>query len=200
MPRIATFALAAVLMVTLASQALACACCASTGERMDLAMPLNAGHVEELQRLRFEKAAQLFLGEADPDSVKGIATPSARYDLDAAWRDNQFVFAFRDDKGRAGTLALQRPATIGIFHTDLRQEPEGGLGPALYKEWRLTAKANGAGVFAPGLGAQQLLTLVLQGRGNNCSGAGDFTHWMLVMRGPKAKYHLFGDLAAEGKP
>ena len=47
---------------------------------------------------------------------------------------------------------------------------------------------------AAGLGAGQTLTLILQGGGNNCTSAYDFTHWMLVMWGPKAKYHFFGSL------
>ena len=154
--------------------ALACACCTSVGERMDLAMPLNAGHVEELQRLRFEKIAQLFLGEADPDSVKGIATPSERYDLDAVWQQDRLVFAFRDAASRTGTLSLQRPGTVSIFHVDPRQQPDGGLGPALYKEWRLTAKAAGTGVFAPGLGPTRRDADPARLR-SNCTSISDFT-------------------------
>jgi len=150
-------------------------------------MPLGEGYVAEFERLRFQKVARLFLGEADPDSVKGIAIPVERYDFEAAWKDNRFVFSFRDANGRIGTLTLTRPPTIGIFHVDPREQSGGGLGPILYKEWRVSAKASGTGVFTPGLGAGQFLTLILQGRGNACSSAGDFAHWMLVMRGPKAK-------------
>jgi hypothetical protein len=39
-----------------------------------------------------------------------------------------------------------------------------------------------------------VLTLIVQGRGNSCTSAGDFSHWTLVMQGPKANYSLFGDL------
>ena len=73
-------------------------------------------------------------------------------------------------------------------------EREGGLGPALYKEWRLTAPAAGTGIFAPGVGRGQLVTLILQGHGNSCASAADFTHWTLVVSGPAAEYHLFGHL------
>lgn len=176
-------------------EARACACCTSTGERMDLAMPLTSSYVDELAHLQFEPTAQLFLGEAEPDMVKGIKTPAASYHLQAAWLKDNLVFAFRDQADRTGTLALARPKTISIFHVDPREgTPPPSCGPSLYKEWRLTAKAAGTGIFTPGLGAAQILTLVLQGRGNNCTSANDFTHWMLVMWGPKTKYHFFGGL------
>ncbi len=173
--------------------ALACACCSATGERTDLVMPLGASYIQDLESLRFDKTAELFLGEADPEMVKGIATPSDKYDLHAAWQGNRLVLSFRDKAGKSGTLSLTRPATISIFYVDPRLEPRHHLGAGLYKEWRLKAKAEGSGVFTPGLGAGQTLTLVLQGRGNNCTSANDFAHWMLVMWGPKAKYHFFGD-------
>ena len=38
-----------------------------------------------LEELRFADDAKLFLGEADPDSVEGIANPSSAYALEAAW-------------------------------------------------------------------------------------------------------------------
>lgn len=49
-------------------------------------------------------------------------------------------------------------------------------------------------MFRPGIAPRQLLTLILQGAGNSCTGANDFSHWTLVMQGPKANYTLFGDL------
>lgn len=49
-------------------------------------------------------------------------------------------------------------------------------------------------MFRPGIAPRQLLTLIVQGAGNNCASADDFSHWMLVMQGPKANYTLFGDL------
>jgi hypothetical protein len=161
---------------------------------VELVSPLDSFYSDELSHLRFGNTAELFLGEADPDMVKGIATPAAKYDLQASWnRKDGMRFAFRDKDGHTGTLSLARPRTISTFSVDTR-EPDGGREPALYKEWRLDAKAAGTGVFMPGLGPNQTLTLVLQGRGNSCPGAHQFTHWMLVMHGPKAKYHFFGDM------
>ena len=38
------------------------------------------------------------------------------------------------------------------------------------------------------------LTLLIQGHGNNCTSSIDFSHWTLIMQGPKANYTLFGNL------
>ena len=190
-------ALSAVLLLCAAwRDARACACCTSVGERTDLVMKFESYYSDEIQRLRFSATAQLFLGEADPESVKGIATPSERYDLQAHWKNDRMLFSFRDQANHSGTLAIARPRTISIFHVDPRDDPPPppSRGPVLYKEWRLSSPASGTGIFAPGLSQGQTLTLVLQGRGNNCTSAADFSHWMLVMWGPKTKYRFFGDL------
>jgi hypothetical protein len=121
-----------------------------------------------------------------------------RYELSVTQRADHWVFSLRDEQGRSGTLTLAMPKSIAVFEVDPRRgEPEGGLGPVLYKEWRLTAPAAGTGVFAPGAGKGQLVTLILQGHGISCPSATDFTHWTLVVHGPTAEYHLFGDLVQQ---
>ena len=52
--------------------------------------------------------------------------------------------------------------------------------------------SSSTGIFAPGMGKGQLVTLILQGHGNNCTSPDMATHWTLVVHGPKAEYHLFG--------
>jgi hypothetical protein len=192
----ATAASAALLALSVWSDALACACCTNPGQRNVGTRPLDAEKRAQLEQLRFADMAQLFVGEADPTDVKGITTPSARYKLGAAWDKDRLVFAFRDDAGRSGTLALQRPGTISVFEVDPRDQPDSGLGPALYKEWTLTSRAAGSGVFSAGLGPNQQLSLVMQGHGNSCTTIDHFTHWTLLMQGPKASYSLFGDLVS----
>jgi hypothetical protein len=174
--------------------ALACACCTNQGQRNVNVVALDANKRETLQALRFGDEAKLYLGEADPDAIGGIASPSAAYELKAAWQGGQLVFNFADGHGHTGTLALGLPGKISIFEVDPRNAPDQGTGPTLYKEWKLTGKVAGSGVFGGGVGAQQLLTLIVQGSGNSCTGAGDFAHWTLVMQGPKANYTLFGEL------
>lgn len=181
------------LVVATMDDALACACCTSPGQRNVAVAALDAGRRDEIHRLRFADEARLFLGEADPNDIKGIATPSARYELSTGWQKDQLTFAFTDVLRRTGTLSLRLPGTISIFEVDPRA-PKAEREPLLYKEWKLTAKAAGSGVFGVGLGPSQLLTLIVQGRGNSCTSSDDFTHWTLVMQGPKASYSLFGDL------
>jgi hypothetical protein len=189
------FITAAPLALTAINQALACACCTNPGQRNVGVAKLDTYKQAQIDELRFAAAAQLFVGEAEPNDVKGIATPSEHYTLDAGRQKDRLVFALRDEAGHSGTLSLQRPSTVSVFEVDPRDDArEGGNGPGLYKEWKLTAKAAGSGVFSPGLGPSQLLSLIVQGRGNSCTSSSDFTHWTLVMQGPKANYTLFGKL------
>jgi len=181
------------MTLAIGHDALACACCSNPGQRNVAMVPFDAVKRDEIGRLRFAGTAQLFVGEADPADIKGIATPAARYELSANWDKDRLVFALRDPAGRSGTLSLQRPSRIAIFEVDPRAaNPEAE--PALYKEWTLTARAAGAGVFSAGLGPSQQLSLILHGRGNSCTSAEQFTHWTLEMKGPKANYLLFGKL------
>jgi hypothetical protein len=84
--------------------------------------------------------------------------------------------------------------TISIFEVDPRDSPDQGTGPVLYKEWKLIGEVTGTGAFSGTNSPKQVLTLVLQGRGNSCTSAADFTHWTLVTEGPKGVYSLFGTL------
>jgi hypothetical protein len=173
----------------------ACACCSNTGQRNVGVYRLDGFRRSEIDQVRFAPVAHLFTGEADADAIKGISTPSLRYDLRVTQQVDRWIFSFRDAQGRSGTLTLAIPKSMAVLEVDPRRgEPEGGLGPTLYKEWKLTAPAAGSGVFAPGAGKGQVVTLVLQGHGNSCASATDFTHWTLVVSGPAAQYHLYGDL------
>jgi hypothetical protein len=174
--------------------ALACACCTDEGQRNVATVELDSGRRQEIESLRFGGKATLFTGAGDVEGVEGITTPSGSYDLTAKWLDNRLVFSFRDKGGRTGTLALARPNTVSVFEVDPRNVPDKGHGPVLYKEWKLSAPAAGSGVFAPGTAPRQILTLIIHGHGNSCTSAIDFSHWTLVMQGPKANYTLFGNL------
>jgi hypothetical protein len=128
-----------------------------------------------------------------PAKATSTASKASRR-LSAKWVDDRLVLSFRDGSGHTGTLSLARPGTMSVFEVDPRDRPDKGQGPRLYKEWKLSASAAGSGVFAPGIGPRQTLTLILQGSGNSCTSAIDFSHWTLMMQGPKANYTLFGDL------
>jgi hypothetical protein len=183
-----------ILVSGLTSSALACACCTSQGQRNVATVTLDSGKRQEIESLRFAGRATLFTGEGDVEGIEGIATPAGTYTLTVKWLEDRLVLSFRDAAGRTGTLSLARPNTISVFEVDPRDRPDRGHGPMLYKEWKLSAPAAGSGVFQQGIAPRQILTLILQGGGNSCTSGIDFSHWTLVMQGPKANYTLFGDL------
>jgi hypothetical protein len=176
------------------SSVLACACCSNEGHRHVATVAFDSGKREEIASLRFAGTATLFTGEGDADNIQGIAAPAASYDFSVTRQDDRLNFIFHDRSGHSGTLSLAEPRTMAIFEVDPRNRPDQGHGPNLYKEWRLTAPAAGSGIFGAGIAPRQSLSLILHGSGNNCTSAMDFTHWTLVMQGPRANYMLFGEL------
>src|SRR5262245_1366249 len=71
-------AAACATLVTLAigHDAHACACSSNPAHRNVTIVPFDAVKRDEIGRLRFAGTAQLFVGEADPADIKGIATPA----------------------------------------------------------------------------------------------------------------------------
>jgi hypothetical protein len=182
-PRILLLCITAIAAQLFAAPALACACCSSEGSRYVAVEKLDARRIAEIERMSFAKSARIASGEADVE-IRGIAAPETNYQLAVTREKGRFVFGFRDSKGRTGTLALALPRTISIFEVDPRQdEQEGGLGPVLYKEWKLTAPAAGGGLFGGIAGKGQKLTLVLHGHGRGCTDASHFTAWTLLIHG-----------------
>lgn len=189
----------ALAALTASDGASACACCTNPGQRYVEVEALDSGRREQIESVRFANAAMLFVGEADPQSIEGIETPVERYDLTISWDKSRVgkprvIFALGNREGRSGTLSLALPQKISIFEVDPRDSENEGMGPTLYKEWKLTGEVTATGAFAGSNGPRQRLTLILQGRGNACSSAEDFASWTLVMQGPGGNYSLFGDL------
>lgn len=124
--------------------------------------------------------------------------PAERYDLKVNWNKTHAAagrtvigFTLANPGGWSGTLSAMVPQKISIFEVDPRDSPDQGTGPVLYKEWKLTGEVTGTGAFSGTNSPKQLLTLILQGRGNSCANAADFTDWTLVTEGPKGNYCLF---------
>jgi hypothetical protein len=176
-----------------ARTAWACACCTNTGQRTVGVARLDTTLREQISRLRFLADAELYTGERDTADIKGIANPSGKYEMHVAQETGRWVFSFADKSGGKGTLTLAIPPTVAIFAVDPRlDEREGGTGPSLFKEWKFTSPVSGTGIFVPGMGSGQRITLIVQGHGNNCTSADEATHWTLMVHGPKAEYHFFG--------
>jgi len=178
-----------------ATAALACACCSHTAWRYVETEKMSQRRSAAIERIGFAKAAKQMRGEGIDSGIKGVEDPSEDYQLTVTRQKDRMVFAFRDAKGRTGTLVLAMPSTISIFEVDPRgAEKDTGLGPNLYKEWKLTANAAGDGLFRGVVGARQKMTLVLHGRGNACTSADHFTDWTLLVYGPVDKVTMYGAL------
>jgi hypothetical protein len=188
----------ATLVLATTGGSLACACCTYSGWRSVGSDTLADWRLAQIEQMQFAKAAKLSLGEMDP-AIKGITDPSTDYALEVSRPKGRLVFALRDPKGRTGTLTLALPKTVSMFEVDTRDEDkEGGTGPVLYKEWKLTANAAGDGLFAAEVKGQKI-TLILHGRGLGCPDVGQFTAWTLMLHTGKQGLTFIGALDSGNK-
>ena len=142
----------------------------------------------------FAKEATLGDDMADDRPSPLPAGSSSSYELTVT-RDKGMTFAFRDPTGRTGKLSFTVPPRIWFFEVDpFGDARDEGLGPALYKEWRLTAPVKGDGIFRRGTPFGQTATLIFHGRGRGCTEAEHFTDWSLLLAGPAGKATFYGRL------
>ena len=172
----------------------ACACCSERGSRIDAGFTLDDATRTQVERMTFAKDAVLTVDERDEPSSPSAGMGS-KYKLTMVRAAGDMTFAFRDPAGRGGTLRFAIPNTVWIFQVDpFGGEKDEGLGPSLYKEWRLTANVTGDGLFHRAAPAGQKVTLIFHGRGRGCTEAEHFTHWSLLLHGPAGKMTLYGAL------
>lgn len=197
----ATLLLAAIAVVAAPAGGWACACCTETGQRLDTSGVMRDHERASLELLSFGASAQLYASVAFPDDIKGVASPSEKpYGLRGSRTDGRIVFDLVDPQGKAGQIALPVPRRLTRFEVDPRDDAhkDRGLGPTLYKEWRLDGEARLGGVFAAG-GNRATARLILHGYGNSCTDAHDFTHWTLVVTGPGIRFRLLGALGEKAR-
>jgi hypothetical protein len=186
-----------IMAFVLPAQVWACACCADEGEYdISFSRP-SADQLGLLSQIRFSETATLFTNAAGFEAVRGLVNPKESYALDGSFAGSLWNLVFRDGK-LPGTLKLRMPARMLSYRADIHDQQGGGGGPLLYKEWRFEGQVNGADFFQRGFAAPAKYFLVLQGRGNACENAKDFTHWRLEITGRKAAYAFFGELAKPG--
>jgi hypothetical protein len=195
--RRALFPLAALALVLLsAGRAWACACCSNEGDYYVSSGRPSEYEMSIVQQIRFGPKAQLYLTEADVEEMaKGIAHRAESYALGGSLVGRAWRLTFRDGN-KTGTLSLPLPARMTSYTADIHDgSTSPGGGPLLYKEWRFEGRVSGTGIFGAGVVAPTKYLLVLQGRGNGCQDANDFTHWRLRVSGRKAEYAFYGELA-----
>ncbi len=173
--------------------ALACACCAEPGHYFSDSTNLDDDRLSQLKRIRFGRTASLYLTAAgiDEDS-EGIEQPNENYSLTSSFAGNVLKLSFL-----AGTttsvLDLPLPAKKWDHSVDIHDgKLSPGGGPLLYKEWRFEGDVTGTGVFKAGTSSPAKYTLILQGRGNGCDNAENFSHWRLNVKGEKADFAFYG--------
>lgn len=173
----------------------ACACCSNTGDYYVGPVRPSEHELSLLREMRFGGTAYLFLTEADlEESARGLASPAENYALSGALVGRAWRLTFRAGN-RSGTLNLPLPARMSSYAVDIHDgQTSAGGGPLLYKEWRFEGPLTGTGFFKAGIVAPTRYSLVLQGRGNACANAEDFTHWRLQVNGRKADYAFYGEL------
>ncbi len=192
-------AFATLLLATLGEPdlAAACACCSEPGQRLELTDDIDTYIRGELEQLRLEATATLYSDAGFPETTLGIVAPSLDpYRVEGGLEGGEFVFDLSDAAGATGRIVLALPARIDRFEVDTRdgEQPPGGNGPALYKEWRLSGTVTLAGIFAA-KAATAHARLILHGRGNSCTSAQDFTHWTLAVTGADVAFTLLGKVA-----
>lgn len=131
---------------------------------------------------------------ASEENIKGISSIGGNYSLTGLLQNNSWKFDFKDEAGKTGTLNLTKPISMVAFMADIPNgKTEGEV--SLYKEWRFKYRVqSGTGIFQKGIAPATEYFLVLQGKGNVCTQAEDFTHWRLEVTGRRASYAFFGEL------
>ena len=190
---IATIATLCALSFAIPASAIACACCASTGQRFVETGKASEYDADQLDRIAFDGKAELLTGEAEPSDIRGLTATETEYVLDVTRKASEWTFIFKTNGVVVGTLSF-KPDKLAKFEVDTRlAEPSAGGMVALYKEWKQTAAVAGTGMFK--LPAGSSLSLILQGSGNSCTSADDFKTWSLVTQGEGFSFLFFGKLA-----
>ena len=187
-----SFVIPLALFLLFPSNTFGCACCSNDGEYYKGLNDIEDYQRELMKEMRFGNRALLFLTEAGyEEDALGITDPKQTYSLVGSMAINAWRLTFRDG-ARTGTLNLPLPKKMETFKVDIHDgKRSGGGGPLLYKEWRFEGSATGLG-FLKTSSANLRYFLVLQGRGNGCDNAEDFTTWRLDVKGDNAKYAFTG--------
>ena len=180
------------------TSALACACCADRGFYSISYQQPGTYLRDEIAKIKFAPTANLFLGGAGEDSVKGILSVAETYKLLGKFAPASWEMTFTTGT-KTGVLTLPLPDKVLSYKVDTHENEESRGDVTLYKELRFAGTTSGTGIFQAGIVAPTKYFLVLQGRGNLCDSAPDYTHWRLEITGKKASYAFFGKLTNSRK-
>jgi len=204
--RLSVLFLVVTFLMTAPVNSFACACCSEDGLYSIWTGKPDGYNLEVLQDIKFAQDPQLYMDAAGAENIKGLESLTAaaedieywKFNLTDSFATKTWKLNFKAYNGKTGTLVLPLPAQMVSFKADIHDgKTSGGGGPLLYKEWRFKGNVQtGNGIFQAGIIKPTTYFLVLQGRGNGCDNAEDFTHWRLEINGKKADYKFFGKLAS----
>lgn len=188
------------------TDAFACACCSEDGLYSIWTGKPDGYYLEVLEQVKFAEDAELYIDAAGFEDVKGLSgigensedMDFSRFGLTDSFMAKNWKMNFKAKNGKTGTLVLPLPTQMVSFKADIHDgKTSGGGGPLLYKEWRFKGTVqSGNGIFSSGIIKPTTYFLVLQGRGNGCDNAEDYTHWRLEINGKKADYKFTGKLSS----
>jgi len=166
---------------------MACACCSELGDRF-----VERVGITELERGIFDEVS--FATEASTTLGADYSRPVS---MTVSKGRNAWTFAVTLPDGESGRLIFPIPGIVARFEVDPREpaeSPSGVQRPVLYKEWKLIAKPTGEGILQDNASGDQMMALILQGRGNRCVDPADFTAWTIVLYGSRGEVTFFGNL------
>ncbi len=190
-----TFLFALTILLAIPANVFACACCSEPGQYLIRVAKPAVYQLEMFKEIKFTNKVSLFQTAAGTEIIKGLGDVADGYSLfSGAFETNKWTLNFKDDEGKTGSLTLPHPPTVLEFKADIHDKNEGD--PILYKEFRFQGNvAAASGFFKNGfVPSATKYFFVLQGRGNNCDNAEDFTHWRVEITGKKSNYAFFGEL------
>ena len=193
------FLLLFTILLLLPSELFACACCAEKGHySINTAKPAE-NEIALLKKINFSDA-ELYITAAGTENISGLNPIGENYQVSMLFNDNFGTMSFKDIvNDKRGTLNLFKPGEMTDFKVDIHDGKDGGAGsPLLYKELRFKGGiGDKKGIFHNRIKGSARYFLILQGRGNICTNAEDFTNWRMEVRGNKANYTFFGTLKTD---
>lgn len=191
--RSAIWSVMVTVMLAAPANVWACACCSNTGHYHSGSIEVSDHITSEMERLRFGRTASLFLTEAGlEEDARGITQPKPTYSVTGSMTNNKWTLSFSSGRN-TGRLVFALPSQMWSHSADIHDRKiSAGGGPLLYKEWRFEGSVTGTGIFQSGLATPAKYVFVLQGRGNACDSAEDFTNWRLDVKGVAAEYAFHG--------
>lgn len=175
----------------------ACACCTESGQYYLGEQDLDEYRIGILREVQF-LTADLFAREPYGISFDRLGEDNIEFSASGSLEQKTWRIDLVSLNGSAGSLTLSMPSGLTEYMADTHDESIKDMphmGPILYKELRFKSKVEkGTGFLQEGIDNDTGYFLVLQGRGNSCMNAEDYTHWRLEVSGENADYAFWGRL------